>query len=87
MISYLREISGEAYSLLLSDFENIISSIKELDDSTVTKLEPILEKYMHQLPCVSFNGGRYDINLAKEFLIRHLLMNGDDESSVTNSLL
>lgn len=38
------------------------------------KLNDELEAYCHQLPCISFNGSKYDLNLIKKHLAVHLKM-------------
>ena len=38
------------------------------------KLRDELDSYCRQIPCISFNGSKYDINLIKKYLAVHLKM-------------
>ena len=44
-----------------------LEKIKENHRSQCQKLKEELDRYCHQLPCLSFNGSKYDLNLIKKY--------------------
>ena len=51
----------------------------------IHKSQPIdltqhLERYVHTLPIVGFNSGRYDLNLIKTYLLPYLIRNKEQET-------
>ena len=74
MGDYLEDISEKSYELLLKDFEAVFNEIENTSDDKERHKE-ILEKYLKQMPVVSFNGGCYDINLAKPYMIKRFILN------------
>ena len=51
-----------------------LEKIEEKHRSQCQKLKEELDRYCHQLPCLSFNGSKYDLNLIKKYLAAHLNM-------------
>ena len=45
---------------------------EEMHIKSCQKLKEELDSYCRQLPCISFNGSKYDLNLIKKYLAAHL---------------
>ena len=45
-------------------------------------MEDILDEYLHQLPVVGFNSGKYDINVIKPYFVRRVLLPKKPEQQV-----
>lgn len=87
MLLYLKEISQAAFSTLLLEYEDIFAELAEKIERSKAlepsdgkeKQHPLellklkLETWLKELPTFSFNGGRYDINMIKKYLIQNLL--------------
>ena len=58
---------------LLSD-SNEWQKQEEMGIKRCIKLKDELDAYCRQLPCISFNGSKYDLNLIKKYLAVHLKM-------------
>ncbi|GFR89466.1 hypothetical protein ElyMa_000794700 [Elysia marginata] len=83
MVCHLLLISDAAYKKLKEDFLDVFKELDELekeseliDNTPVAVLRKDFKKYLRALPVVGFNSGRYDINVIKPFLIKHLLETG-----------
>ncbi|BFZ20032.1 hypothetical protein BsWGS_23071 [Bradybaena similaris] len=68
MIVYLEKISAAAYKLLKSDFADIFQQLEEFNTPELIKR---FESYLHQLPVIGFNSGRYDTNVIKPYLSKY----------------
>jgi G:T-mismatch repair DNA endonuclease (very short patch repair protein) len=78
-ITHLGKISEASYSLLRDDYNWIFEELEELesqddedDIKTPCRLAEKLDAWLHQLPVLSFNGGRYDLNVLKKDLMDEL---------------
>ena len=45
---------------------------EEMRIKAYKKLKEELDSYCRQLPCIRFNGSKYDLNLIKKYLVAHL---------------
>lgn len=69
-LEYLMEISDQAASLMEERFDEYM---EEIDNSS---LSDKFNKYIAQLPVISFNGARYDLKVLKQYLIPLLVETG-----------
>ena len=67
VIVYLNEISEKSSSLLKDKFEGVIDSIPS------ENLKDQFMEYLEELPVLSFNGARYDLNVMRQHLIPTLI--------------
>ena len=81
MLERLENISETANAILCEKYAWVFEELdalfkEEMEDQTEEKkagsLRGKLESYLHQLPVVSFNGGRYDLNVLKKDLMQRL---------------
>ena len=70
LVAYLREVSLASSSLLREKFAHILAIISD------EKLKASLESYLDELPVISFNGARYDLNVMRKYLIPELVKTG-----------
>ena len=63
MVQYLNEISDKSSCLLREKFAPILTKIKS------ERLREDFEGYIGQLPVISFNGSKYDLNVMRKYLI------------------
>lgn len=74
-------IGNEMAEYLEHDTE--IEKLIEEERKYAGNLRDELEKYCKQLVCIGFNSAKYDINLIKSYLIKHLIPeNGNDTFTV-----
>lgn len=71
-------ITNEMAEYLEHDTE-IEKLIKE-EQKYAEKLKEEFEKYCQQLICIGFNSARYDINLIKSYLVKHLIPEKGNET-------
>ena len=58
----------------LEELQDIVGGSEDVSDDKVLKaLEEKLNAYIDQLPVLGFNLGKYDINIAKRFLLPYLI--------------
>ena len=62
-IGYLKEISEKSSDILKQKFAEVLKSIS--DESLLAQFV----SYLEELPVISFNGARYDLNVLKKYLI------------------
>ena len=67
-VTHLEAISEESYTLLRDHYDWVFEALDEEDEGLKTKLDG----WLHQLPVISFNGGRYDLNVLKKDLMTKL---------------
>ena len=77
-LEYLIEISLMKYTLLKEFYEDFIDQI----DSS--ELANEFDSFLQQLPVISFNGRRYDIQVMKEQLINEILLIGSFKFAIKN---
>ena len=67
----------------IDDISNALDSMCDREKAyfykVVKKLIKDVESYINQLPCVTFNGSSYDINLVKKHLITRLGLDSNDD--------
>lgn len=51
----------------------LFSEEQTSDDKVLDKLEEKLNAYIQELPVLGFNSGKYDLNIAKRFLLPYLI--------------
>jgi len=61
----LERISKATYEILRPKYEFIFTQLQETGKSWADRLRNRLEGFLKEHICVSFNAGKYDINLAK----------------------
>ena len=94
MITRLNTISDAAYESLLPLYADVLEELKtrkeawdeeeEEEDGKKTvnpcnTLEKQLQAWLHQLPVVGFNSGKYDLNVVKKFFIPYLMKPSEDD--------
>ena len=64
-------------------YEHLAHLSQDSEDSRMEalKLKQILDNYLHQLPVVGFNSGKYDICVIKPYLVKRLLVKEQSEDS------
>ena len=80
MHDYMETIADEAYSLLSESFSHIFEEIEASREPE--RFKKIFESYLMSVPVISFNGSRFDINMAKEYIIRAFVLPHPKEASV-----
>jgi G:T-mismatch repair DNA endonuclease (very short patch repair protein) len=73
MARRLEAISDAAYAILLEKFEWVFKQLNELGEDVAPGLIEKLDAYLKELPTLSFNGGKYDLNLIKPYLIHYFI--------------
>lgn len=61
----------------LGDDEEIQKMINE-DRKFTNKLKEDFEKYCEQMICIGFNSAKYDINLIRSYLVKHLQLDENE---------
>lgn len=97
MGDYLEEMSDYAYMLLKEDFSDVFEQLDALDEQqkdpnqqqlhlsmSVRQLREKFESYLHQLPVVGFNSGKYDLQVIKRFLVRRFNLSRAHDASHEN---
>ena len=69
-LDYMTEIAIVAKLAQRQKFANYIEQIEEIDD---TNLVEKFDEYLSQVPCLSFNGSKYDLRVCKSLLISLLV--------------
>ena len=69
-LDYLKEISKHSGTLLKVKYKEVIDSISD------EKLRMQFLSHLEELPVISFNGAKYDLNVLKKFLIPILAKSG-----------
>ena len=69
-LDYMTEIAIVAKLEQRQKFANYIERIEEIDD---TNLVEKFDEYLSQVPCLSFNGSKYDLRVCKSLLISLLV--------------
>ena len=80
MGNYLELIATAAYERLREKFKDVFDQIAKKKNAD--ELLAIFEKYLRQVPVVGYNSGKYDINLAKPYIIKRFLMKSDKPPQV-----
>ena len=58
----------------LEELQDIVGGSEDIsDDKKLKALEEKLNAYIDELPVLAFNSGKYDINIAKRFLLPYLI--------------
>ena len=70
-LEYLRQISDEAARRVREIYEEF--EVDEIDNETIQRK---WDEHISQLPVLSFNGGRYDVNVLREYLFPLLAKEG-----------
>ncbi|GFO28682.1 Zinc finger protein 546-like, partial [Plakobranchus ocellatus] len=83
MVDHLLKIADKASEILHTKFKSVLDQIREVQEEQeqfgehenipISSLSGRFEGYLNSLPVVGFNSGKYDINVIKPYLIRHLL--------------
>ena len=84
-IQYLEEISRAAYRILQEQFRYVFVALERLRDTRLaaepnsskekhllTRLMNRFDAFLSVLPVLGFNSGRYDLNVAKRFILQSL---------------
>ena len=84
-IQYLEEISRAAYRILQKQFWYVFVALERLRDTRLvaeqnsskekhplTRLMNRFDAFLSVLPVLGFNSGRYDLNVAKQFILQSL---------------
>ncbi len=69
-IEYMTEIAEAVKFLQQEKFADYLEDIRELEDETIVEK---FEEYMSQVPCLSFNGSKYDLRVCRGPLIATLV--------------
>ena len=71
-VKTLYEIAKKAEKILLKKYKPIIKQLKETKIIAACKKAKDIQDWCGNIPVVSFNGSKYDINLMKKYLHRSL---------------